>query len=141
MRWSSNVLISVEVTSHRSPFHESSSLLLLFTTNPSLRSSDWSAVILSVSFIFNVDNPVINFELFPNARKMVIYDNGKGIDKNISDKIFEPFVSNKPENEGRGMGLYIVSELLKDFGAIISLDDVLNNYGNKYKFVIEFLEE
>lgn len=90
---------------------------------------------------FNVDNPVINFELFPNARKMVIYDNGKGIDKNISDKIFEPFVSNKPENEGRGMGLYIVSELLKDFGAIISLDDVLNNYGNKYKFVIEFLEE
>ncbi len=90
---------------------------------------------------FNIDNPVINFELFPNARKMVIYDNGKGIDKNISDKIFEPFVSNKPENEGRGMGLYIVSELLKDFGAIISLDDSLNNCGNKYKFVIEFLEE
>lgn len=90
---------------------------------------------------FNIDNPVINFELFPNARKMVIYDNGKGIDKNISDKIFEPFVSNKPENEGRGMGLYIVSELLKDFGTIISLDDALNNCGNKYKFVIEFLEE
>lgn len=90
---------------------------------------------------FNIDNPIINFELFSNARKMVIYDNGKGIDKNISDKIFEPFVSNKPENEGRGMGLYIVSELLKDFGAIISLEDDLNNYGNKYKFVIEFLEE
>ena len=31
--------------------------------------------------------------------------------------------------------------LLKDFGAIISLDDALNNCGNKYKFVIEFLEE
>lgn len=90
---------------------------------------------------FNIDNPIVNFELFPDARKMVIYDNGKGVDKNISDKIFEPFVSNKPENEGRGMGLYIVSELLKDFGAIISLDDALNSYGNKYKFVIEFLEE
>lgn len=90
---------------------------------------------------FNIDNPIINFELFSNARKMVIYDNGKGIDKNISDKIFEPFVSNKPENEGRGMGLYIVSELLKDFGAIISLEDTLNDYGNKYKFVIEFLED
>lgn len=90
---------------------------------------------------FNIDNPIVNFELFPNTRKIVIYDNGKGVDKNISDKIFEPFVSNKPENEGRGMGLYIVSELLKDFGAIISLDDDLNSYGNKYKFVIEFLEE
>ena len=72
---------------------------------------------------------------------MMIYDNGRGIDKNISDRLFEPFISNKPENEGRGMGLYIVSELLKDFGAIISLDDVLNDYGNKYKFVIEFLED
>lgn len=90
---------------------------------------------------FNIENPVINFELLPNARKMVIYDNGKGIDKNISDRIFEPFVSNKPDNEGRGMGLYIVSELLKDFGAIISLEDEFNNYGNKYKFVIDFLEE
>lgn len=90
---------------------------------------------------FNIDNPVINFELFLNARKMIIYDNGRGIDKNISDRLFEPFISNKPENEGRGMGLYIVSELLKDFGAIISLDDVLNDYGNKYKFVIEFLED
>ena len=90
---------------------------------------------------FNIDNPVINFELLLNARKMIIYDNGRGVDKNISDRLFEPFISNKPENEGRGMGLYIVSELLKDFGAIISLDNVLNDYGNKYKFVIEFLED
>lgn len=90
---------------------------------------------------FNIDNPVINFELVLNARKMIIYDNGRGIDKNISDRLFEPFISNKPENEGRGMGLYIVSELLKDFGAIISLEDALNDYGNKYKFVIEFLED
>ncbi len=90
---------------------------------------------------FNIDNPVINFELVLNARKMIIYDNGRGIDKNISDRLFEPFISNKPENEGRGMGLYIVSELLKDFGAIISLEDAFNDYGNKYKFVIEFLED
>ena len=90
---------------------------------------------------FNIDNPVINFELVLNARKMIIYDNGRGIDKNISGRLFEPFISNKPENEGRGMGLYIASELLKDFGAIISLEDELNDYGNKYKFVIEFLED
>lgn len=90
---------------------------------------------------FNIDNPTIKFELYSKTRKMIIYDNGKGIDKNISDRIFEPFISNKPENQGRGMGLYIVSELLKDFGATISLDDILNDYGNKYKFVIEFLED
>ena len=67
---------------------------------------------------------------------MIIYDNGRGIDENISNKIFEPFISNKPDNSGRGMGLYIVSQLLKDFGAIIFLDDSLNEYGNKYKILL-----
>jgi len=88
---------------------------------------------------FNIENPAIIFELPTNVKKLIIYDNGRGIDENISNKIFEPFISNKPENEGRGMGLYIVLQLLKDFGAIIFLDDSLNKYGNKYKFIIEFL--
>ena len=88
---------------------------------------------------FNIKNPVIIFELSTNTKKLIIYDNGRGIDENISNKIFEPFISNKPDNSGRGMGLYIVSQLLKDFGAIIFLDDSLNEYGNKYKFIIEFL--
>ena len=88
---------------------------------------------------FNIKNPVIIFELSTNTKRLIIYDNGRGIDENISNKIFEPFISNKPDNSGRGMGLYIVSQLLKDFGAIIFLDDSLNEYGNKYKFIIEFL--
>ena len=90
---------------------------------------------------FNTPEPLICFELLPDERKLIISDNGKGIDQNISNKIFEPFVSNKPHRDGLGMGLYIVTELLQDFGAIISLDEELNNYGNKYKFIIEFLEE
>lgn len=89
---------------------------------------------------FNIPEPLICFELFPDERKLIISDNGKGIDQNISNKIFEPFVSNKPYRDGLGMGLYIVTELLQDFGAIISLDEELNRYGNKYKFIIEFLE-
>ena len=36
-------------------------------------------VCAGIAEYFNIDNPVINFELFPNARKMVIYDNGKCI--------------------------------------------------------------
>lgn len=90
---------------------------------------------------YKITNPMITLVFLPTLRKLIFYDNGIGIDKKISEKIFEPFVSNKPENDGRGMGLYIVSELLKDFGAMVSLSEEKNIYGNKYKFIIEFLED
>lgn len=87
---------------------------------------------------FDINNPTITIELDSDSKKLIMYDNGKGVDGAISSRIFEPFISNK--NEGRGMGLYIATQLLSDFGAIIYLDDEINEYGNKYKFVIEFLE-
>ena len=37
-------------------------------------------------------------------------DNGPGIDRHISDTVFQPFVTTKPG--GRGLGLFIASELL-----------------------------
>ena len=89
---------------------------------------------------FAIPNPEIIIELNALERKLIIYDNGKGIDKKISNRIFEPFFTNKPDSEGRGMGLFIVTELLSEFGADISLSEDKNIYDNQYKFVIEFLE-
>ena len=76
-------------------------------------------------------NPVILGKLF-------VFDNGIGIDKSVENHLFEEFVTNKPDNEGRGMGLYIVTTLLNEFGATITLDDERNQYGNLYKFIITF---
>jgi len=46
-----------------------------------------------------------------------VSDNGKGVDKNIASKIFEPFVTSKRKEGGTGLGLSIthtlVTELLK----------------------------
>lgn len=39
------------------------------------------------------------------------------------------------------MGLYIVTTLLNEFGATITLDDERNQYGNLYKFIITFPDE
>jgi len=55
-------------------------------------------------------------------RSIHIYNNGPRIPKNMYEHIFEPFVSMK--NGGRGLGLYIVRELLKDLNASISISDV-----------------
>lgn len=84
-----------------------------------------------------IDNPVINIQ-FINNNKIHVWDNGFGIHNDVSEKIFEPFISNKPVNEGRGMGLYIVKEMLKEVSGDIRLLNETNSYGNRYKFEIIF---
>lgn len=84
---------------------------------------------------FSILNATIYFEL-SDERNIIIWDNGRGIDPLIENLLFEPFKSQK--ELGRGLGLYIVQELLALVGANIRLLDERNGWGNKYKFKIEF---
>ena len=122
--------------------------------NLKITGNDFKAKIISDSFKIIVENLVINstywldkmnisdslltFKLDNDLGKLFVFDNGIGIDKSVENHLFEEFVTNKPDNEGRGMGLYIVSTLLNEFGATITLDDERNQYGNLYKFIITF---
>ena len=124
------------------------------TVNLKITGNDFKAKIISDSFKIIVENLVINstywldkvnisdslltFKLDNDLGKLFVFDNGIGIDKSVENHLFEEFVTNKPDNEGRGMGLYIVSTLLNEFGATITLDDERNQYGNLYKFIITF---
>lgn len=65
----------------------------------------------------------------------IVSDNGIGISKDIENTLFEPFESKK-EN-GRGLGLYIVSNNLKYHNARIRLLGERNTFGNLYKFEID----
>ncbi len=67
-------------------------------------------------------------------------DNGLGIDPNVESTLFDPFVTRKPVGEGRGLGLFIVTQLLNDIGCSISLDDIRNDKGRLYRFVINMFE-
>lgn len=87
---------------------------------------------------FVVAEPVINFNMDANLGKLIVFDNGVGIDKSVESNLFQEFVSNKPNGDGRGMGLYIVTSLLNEIGATISLDSERNGHGNLYKFIITF---
>lgn len=79
--------------------------------------------------IIRVDSPWVYFE-----------DNGDGIDKSVSNTLFEPFVTRKPRGEGRGLGLFIIRQLLDTYKCDIVLDDSLNIYGNMYRFSLNFNE-
>lgn len=101
-----------------------------------------------------LDNLVLNSEYWLKERKkshprftpiitidaqepfIKIYDNGIGVDPNIQDRIFQPFISGKPKKIGRGLGLFIVQQLLETEGADILLLSEKNNHDRKYIFQI-----
>ena len=89
----------------------------------------------------NISDSLLTFKLDNDLGKLFVFDNGIGIDKSVENHLFEEFVTNKPDNDGRGMGLYIVTTLLNEFGATITLDDERNQYRNLYKFIITFPDE
>lgn len=68
--------------------------------------------------------------------EIVVYDTGTGVIKSMEDILFQPLESGKPNREGRGMGLYIVQQLMRSFSADIQLLDERNKYGNKFKFLL-----
>ncbi len=51
-----------------------------------------------------------------------IEDRGEGIDPAISERMFEPYNTNKPE--GTGLGLAIVKNIIEESGGIISVEAV-----------------
>lgn len=71
-----------------------------------------------------------------DAPWIYIHDNGFGIAPTIENEIFEPFLTTKPKGEGRGLGLFIVQQLLDSLGGSISIEPQRNAHKRKYIFAI-----
>ena len=67
--------------------------------------------------------------------RIVVADNGPGVDEELGDRIFEAFVTQR--HEGRGLGLWLSRQLLDADGAVIRLerDEHTNRLAS---FVIEY---
>jgi PAS domain S-box-containing protein len=50
---------------------------------------------------------------------VAVKDDGKGIDQELKNKLFEPFVTTKAAGEGTGLGLYISRMLVDEMGGSI----------------------
>ncbi|OBZ07565.1 hypothetical protein A8L34_25880 [Bacillus sp. FJAT-27264] len=68
------------------------------------------------------------------------FDSGTGILPKYEHTLFHPLVTGKARN-GRGMGLYIVRELLRSFNADIELLQTRNERGYRYIFEISLKKE
>jgi CheY-like chemotaxis protein/two-component sensor histidine kinase len=63
------------------------------------------------------------FSLKPgNYVLLSVSDNGCGIDPAIMDKIFEPYFTTRPREEGSGLGLAVVYGTVKAYGGDIKID-------------------
>ncbi len=61
-------------------------------------------------------------DLRPGAYlKLVVRDTGRGMDKTVLDRIFDPFFSTKAPGEGTGMGLSVVHGIVKGVGGSMSV--------------------
>jgi len=67
-----------------------------------------------------------------------ISDNGRGIDPSVEAALFEPFVSAKGRGLGRGLGLFIVKQLLDSEGCQVGVVPVRNKHGRFFQFQIDF---
>ncbi|MGA2954895.1 MAG: HAMP domain-containing sensor histidine kinase, partial [Thermodesulfobacteriota bacterium] len=67
--------------------------------------------------------------------RMAIQDTGPGIPADNLNKIFDPYFTTKHNGEGTGLGLYIVSGILKNYGASYHMDSTV---GQGTTFTIDF---
>jgi len=65
---------------------------------------------------------------------ITIWDNGFGISPTLNETIFQPFVSTK--RNGRGLGLFIVQQLLDSINGEIVLLSQKNQFDRRFKFQI-----
>ena len=87
----------------------------------------------------NIDKQLY-FDINPTERTLIIADNGDGIREDIVPLVFQEFFTMK--SNGRGLGLYIVKELLLRINADIY---ILENTSDKLlcgaNFIIKFNSE
>ena len=63
------------------------------------------------------EDRIINRDGFKNIAPLLslsVQDNGPGIPPEVMPKIFEPYFTTQPRNQGTGLGLCIVKRLLKE---------------------------
>ena len=78
----------------------------------------------------NQFQPVIEITLkkFDDKAELTINDNGMGIPKNILHKVLNPFFTTKNPEEGTGLGLSMVSDLVKSQSGFLQIDSRNNEF-------------
>jgi two-component system cell cycle sensor histidine kinase/response regulator CckA len=100
---------------------------------PMVRADAALAVDLLVNLCSNAQqamqgNPgilTIGLRLAPPEVELWVADTGQGMPQAVAERMFEPFFTTRSTGEGTGLGLFVVHEIAKSFGARLTVDSVL----------------
>lgn len=68
-----------------------------------------------------------------------VKDNAQGIPSDIIDKVFEPYFTTKHQSQGKGMGLYIVHQIItQQLNGQIEVHNVQYRYNHQLHIGTEF---
>lgn len=70
------------------------------------------------------------------APDIVIEDSGRGVEPSFEETLFDAFVTAKPKGEGRGLGLFIATQLLELDGCSLRLLPERNSQGRRFKIAV-----
>ncbi|HOW45744.1 MAG TPA: PAS domain S-box protein [Candidatus Aminicenantes bacterium] len=95
-------------------------VLINLATNSRDAMSQGGTLTVSTSAV-RLDEPSGEIPAGDFARIMV-RDNGSGIDESLKSRVFEPFFTTKPAGHGTGLGLAIVYGIVKKHGGFINFE-------------------
>lgn len=84
-------------------------------------------------------NPTIHIDIDTRASAITVTDNGPGVDPRYAKAIFKPYYSTR--KKGKGLGLFIASELASYHGGQLYLDETPDEDGRLRTFILELPRE
>ena len=84
----------------------------------------------------NVDLAVSTDNSRENRLVIEVSDNGGGMDEKTLEKMFTPFFTTKSSEEGIGLGLYIVQNLIEKMGGSIDVESRPGS-GSKFRIILD----
>ncbi len=86
-----------------------------------------------------IDNyqPLVKVYTEKDENKIIVrvVDNGRGISKDVLEKIFQPFFTTKPTGQGTGLGLSLSYDIVKAHGGEIKVETELNE-GSEFIIIL-----
>jgi PAS domain S-box-containing protein len=98
-------------------------LMNLCTNAYSAMRDEGGILVISLAEIeISPDNYIANLDLQPGRHlRLEVSDTGTGIEKDKLERIFEPYFTTKPKDEGTGLGLSVVHGIVTSHGGHITV--------------------